>query len=96
MVNLISKNDSEVCQFLSFSEQIDFVMCNPPFFRNESEFMGISDEIRKPSKRHAPNSANPAQMTECVYNDDGEVGFVKRIVDESLTINKQIKLLFAF
>lgn len=74
-----------------YKKPIDFVMCNPPFFRNESEFLGQSSEIRKPSKRPAAKSINTAQLTESVYEQDGEVGFIKRMIDESATLNNRIR-----
>ena len=79
---MLSKIDNE--------ESIDFVMCNPPFFRNESELAGTSDKIRKPLKRPAPHSTNPMQPNESIF-DDGEVGFVKKIIDESKIIEKRIR-----
>lgn len=72
-------------------ESIDFVMCNPPFFRNESELAGTSSNIRNPTKRSAPHSANPVQLSECVFDEHGEVGFVKRIIDESSILKKKIR-----
>lgn len=75
----------------SLGEEIDFVMCNPPFFKNESELAGVTSKIRKPTKRHAPNSANPIQPNESIFDQVGEVGFVKRIVDDSLLLGKKIK-----
>lgn len=75
----------------SGDEDIDFVMCNPPFFKNESELAGVTLKIRKPTKRHAPNSVNPIQPNESIFDENGEVGFVKRIIDDSLSIGKKIK-----
>jgi 23S rRNA (adenine1618-N6)-methyltransferase len=86
LLDLIEKtnNDKQKCT-------IDFVMCNPPFFKNESELIGQSVEIRKPAKRHAPISINTGQLKEAIYEDGGEVGFIKRMIDESFILNKRIK-----
>jgi 23S rRNA A1618 N6-methylase RlmF len=70
---------------------IDFVMCNPPFFTNEQELLGQSAGIRKPEKRHKPNSINTAQIHEAVFTDGGEVGFLKKMVDESFLVSNRIK-----
>jgi 23S rRNA A1618 N6-methylase RlmF len=70
--------------------QYDFMMCNPPFFKNEFENLGISN-IRKPEKRHMPNSANTQKPIESIFTDGGEVGFVKKIITESIKMGKRIK-----
>ena len=72
-------------------KQIDFVMCNPPFFANEKELAGNSSSIRRPEKRSKPKSANTAQMHEAVYEDGGEVGFLKKVIEESFKIGKRVK-----
>lgn len=72
-------------------EVYDFVVCNPPFFKDESENKGMSSVIRKPEKRHGPSSANTQQLHEAVFSDGGEVGFVKRIIDESIQIKTRIR-----
>lgn len=89
LIDLLKRVDSQ--NLSNVNEPIDFVMCNPPFFRSESEFTCTSGKIRKPEKRHAPRSTNPAQLTECVFEQHGEVGFVKRIVDESIILKDRIK-----
>ena len=69
----------------------DFVMCNPPFFSNESEAIGKPEFIRNPNKRHSASSANVAQYHEMIFEHGGEVGFVKKMIDESIIIGKRIK-----
>lgn len=68
----------------------DFLMCNPPFYKNYYEAQGL-ENIRKPDKRHDPNSVNTAQDFECIYDEGGEVEFIKRLVDESIDIGTRIK-----
>lgn len=88
--DLLEKVDREF--FVSKEETlVDFVLCNPPFFKNESDLAGVSDKIRKPSKRHEPNSVNPMLLNESIFDEHGEVGFVKRIIDDSLQLGKNIK-----
>lgn len=72
-------------------EGYDFVVCNPPFFKDESENEGVSSVIRRPEKRPGPNSVNTQQFHEAVFLDGGEVGFVKRIIDESIQIGPRIR-----
>lgn len=88
LVDLLDKIDDDDD---TKTEQIDFVMCNPPFFRDDSELAGVSDKIRKPEKRPAPHSANPVKRTEGVFDEHGEIGFVKRIIDESAILKQRIK-----
>jgi 23S rRNA A1618 N6-methylase RlmF len=66
-------------------------MCNPPFYSNESESIGKSSNIRKPEKRKLPHSINTGCLNESVYENDGEVGFIKKMIDESIKIGKKIK-----
>ena len=73
------------------NERFDFVMCNPPFYENESEATGNSDHIRNREKRPKPHSVNTGRIHESVYSDGGEVGFVKKIIDESLILRDRIK-----
>ncbi len=72
------------------SFQFDFMMCNPPFFQNETENIG-SGNTRKPEKRHMPNSANTQKSFEAIYSEGGEVGFLKKIITESVKIGERIK-----
>jgi len=69
----------------------DFSMCNPPFYSNQAELEGNLENTRKPEKRHLPNSINTAQSHESVYDNGGEVGFVKKMIDESIVFGNRIK-----
>lgn len=75
----------------SDEETCDFLMCNPPFYEDESEAAGFSANIRKPEKRKAPHSVNTGRTHESVYHEGGEVGFVKKIIEESLVLTSKIK-----
>ncbi len=89
ILELLEKND----ELLKTNENIyDFLMCNPPFYSNESDVPpDFSSETRKPNKRHMAKSVNTAQACESVFKEDGEVGFIKKMIDESITIGKRIK-----
>lgn len=84
------ENESSIIEdiFKTNNDQYDFLMCNPPFFSSESELEGVS---RKPEKRPLPKSINTGRLHESVYSDGGEVGFVKKMIDESLIIGPKIK-----
>jgi 23S rRNA (adenine1618-N6)-methyltransferase len=77
--------------FLDENKTYDFTVCNPPFFNDESEAVGRSDKIRNPTKRHKANSKNTAQLDESVYDQGGEVEFIKKMIDESVLIENKIK-----
>ncbi len=84
-------NDTIFGELVNENESYDFVVCNPPFFNDELENKGMSSAIRKPEKRHGPSSANTQRLHEAVYLDGGEVGFVKKIIDESIQIGSKIR-----
>lgn len=91
LLELLKKHDS-VKEMNEANIDFDFMMCNPPFYSNESDVPpDFSSETRKPSKRHLAKSVNTAQICESVFEKDGEVGFVKKIIDESMMIGKRIK-----
>ncbi len=90
LIGLINKIDSDTSSPF-WGNSIDFVMCNPPFFANEQELLGQSTEIRKPEKRHKPQSINTARLHEAVFEDGGEAGFLKRMIDESEQVSTRIK-----
>ena len=91
LLELLEKHDSNK----EVNENVygfDFLMCNPPFYANESDVPPeFSSETRKPNKRHMAKSVNTAHICESVFEKDGEVGFVKKIIDESITTGKRIK-----
>ena len=76
---------------LFHKQQFDFTMCNPPFYSNESELSANSSQIRNPNKRPRAKSVNTARSHESVYEDGGEVAFVKQMIDESVLIGERIK-----
>lgn len=83
--------DTILEDLVSKGQAYDFIMCNPPFFSNETENSGTSSVIRKPMKRPAAKSVNTQKLHESVYDDGGEVGFVKKIIDESILIGDRIR-----
>lgn len=92
-------NDCLICQKIIFSSVIqmdqselfnglidpskhyDFLMCNPPFYTDLPESQGLT-HTRK-ADRPSANSINTAANVESIYDQGGEVEFVKRMIDES-------------
>ncbi|KAI0596792.1 hypothetical protein F4775DRAFT_584680 [Biscogniauxia sp. FL1348] len=66
-------------------DAIDFVMVNPPFYTSEVELQDLARQKLRP-----PNSACTGAPIEMVC-EGGEVGFVKRIIDESLVLRERVQ-----
>ncbi|CCX16689.1 Similar to Putative methyltransferase-like protein C27D7.08c; acc. no. O42662 [Pyronema omphalodes CBS 100304] len=66
-------------------QNIDFIMCNPPFY---GSFAAL--EAATAAKTAPPNSACTGSETEMVY-EGGEVAFVGRILEESLALRTRVK-----
>ncbi len=91
-ISLVLKvEQNKTLSFLEEHKMYDFSVCNPPFFGDETEAAGKSEKIRNPSKRHKANSINTAQLDESVYDQGGEVEFIKKMIDESDSIGNRIR-----
>ncbi|KAI6087733.1 hypothetical protein F4821DRAFT_103611 [Hypoxylon rubiginosum] len=66
-------------------EKLDFTMTNPPFYTSAAELADLAA-----SKRRPPNSACTGAPVEMVCAG-GEVGFVRRIVRESLALHERVQ-----
>lgn len=66
-------------------ETIDFTMVNPPFYTSEAELVNLAGQKSRP-----PNSACTGAPIEMVCAG-GEVGFVQRIIDESLVLRERVQ-----
>ncbi|KAL7629784.1 hypothetical protein AAE478_001307 [Parahypoxylon ruwenzoriense] len=64
---------------------IDFVMVNPPFYTSKAELADLASRKSRP-----PNSACTGAPVEMVCAG-GEVGFVRRIIDESLVLRQRVQ-----
>lgn len=69
--------------------QKTFTICNPPFFTSEKEM--IEGENRT-GKRKRYHSSPIRESLETVFNDGGELGFVTKILDESLQLRNKIDI----
>ncbi|KAI0022477.1 hypothetical protein F4780DRAFT_777542 [Xylariomycetidae sp. FL0641] len=66
-------------------DSIDFVMSNPPFYVSEQELLDLAQRKARP-----PNSACTGAPVEMVCAE-GEVGFVQRMIAESLTLKARVQ-----
>jgi 23S rRNA (adenine1618-N6)-methyltransferase len=66
-------------------DRIDFVMTNPPFYSSESELLELAGQKSQP-----PSSACTGAPNEMVC-DGGEIGFIRRIIDESLSLKDRVQ-----
>ncbi|OTA84482.1 hypothetical protein M434DRAFT_83303 [Hypoxylon sp. CO27-5] len=64
---------------------IDFAMANPPFYTSEAELMDLARQKSRP-----PNTACTGAPIEMVC-DGGEIGFVQRIINESLVLRERVQ-----
>lgn len=71
------------------TKHYDFLMCNPPFYSDTYECQGITN-TRK-SDRSSANSINTAADIESIYDQGGEVEFVKRMINESRTYPTNVR-----
>lgn len=61
-------------------------MCNPPFFTS------IDDMFESAKKKgHSPSSACTGTTTEMIYEKDGEVGFARRMLEESKVLRERVQ-----
>lgn len=63
----------------------DFSMCNPPFFKSED------DGFEKIAKVLPPRNAATGHDSE-LKTEGGEMGFVTRMIEESVDIGDRIKI----
>ena len=67
--------------------EYQFCMCNPPFFGDRLEAAGDNSRT---DRRPLPHSVCTATDDETVA-EGGEVGFVKKMIQESLELKSQIR-----
>lgn len=75
-------------------EELDFVMTNPPFYSSEQDFLNSYKDPGKPNDE-APSAVCVGSKNEMIC-PDGDVGFVTRILDESLRLRERVQWYTAF
>lgn len=66
--------------------KLDFTICNPPFFSDETD---MRQSLRGEGKASKPNATCTGAEVEMVC-PHGDLGFVTRIVEESLTLQDKV------
>jgi 23S rRNA (adenine1618-N6)-methyltransferase len=85
-------------------EEMDFVMTNPPFYASEEEFLASHNDSHATSspslveeRKNEAKPPPPSPSAVCVgapnemICSDGDVGFVSRIVAESLVLRERVQ-----
>ncbi|KXT08978.1 hypothetical protein AC579_4025 [Pseudocercospora musae] len=73
-------------------EQLDFVMTNPPFYSSEQDFL---NSYKKLSGGKAASAVCVGSQNEMIC-PDGDVGFVTRLLEESLKLRERVQWYTAF
>ncbi|CAF1903741.1 unnamed protein product [Rotaria magnacalcarata] len=90
-IHVISMNSSALFDgLIDRTKHYDFLMCNPPFFCDTSEYQGLTNtrNVERPSA----NSINTAADIESIYDQGGEIEFVKRMIDESRLYTSNVRI----
>jgi 23S rRNA (adenine1618-N6)-methyltransferase len=66
------------------AQKLDFTMTNPPFYESEAELLDLAARKSKP-----PNTVCTGAANEMVVQG-GEVGFVLRVIEESLVLRESV------
>ncbi|KAI7912530.1 DUF890 domain protein [Pyricularia oryzae] len=89
-IKLVPRPDPATSPLIPLDElkidAIDFVMTNPPFYESEKELLTLAAQKELP-----PSTACTGAPVEMVHLAGGEVGFVTRILDESLVLRERVR-----
>ncbi|XP_077257692.1 U6 small nuclear RNA (adenine-(43)-N(6))-methyltransferase isoform X1 [Temnothorax americanus] len=86
LIEIITVNSNKIFKDVVQTDRVyDFSMCNPPFF--ESEDNGFEKIVKVLPPRNAPTGNDGELKTE-----GGEVGFVTRMIEESVEVGDRIKI----
>lgn len=75
--------------FQDSPETKTFCLCNPPFFNSQEE---VVNSENRTGKRKLPRSLNSGTQSELIFQEGGELGFVKMILTESLHLKDKIEI----
>lgn len=76
--------------FLTHSEKMTFTMCNPPFYASKDQM--IVGENRTGKRRKLDQLSPMRESSETVFLDGGELGFVTKILQESIELRDKIEI----
>ena len=71
-------------------DYFDLVVCNPPFYKNQYEAANKNKRKVKNLKLEAENSLNFGGQGHELWYKGGEEGFIKKMVEESVTYKNQV------
>lgn len=88
-----TSNDQIFGKVLSMPDigQIDFCMCNPPFYSSIDDFDHSNSKNNRTGKRPAPSNRRSGCKDELIV-DGGECDFVEKIIRESCSVRERIQV----
>lgn len=90
-ITLVSQKDERIFGTLFESSPGDktFCMCNPPFFKSVDDLIG---ENRSGKRKASRTAGSHLQSTVELIVDGGEMGFIRKILSESLELKEKVKI----
>ncbi|XP_058831124.1 U6 small nuclear RNA (adenine-(43)-N(6))-methyltransferase [Topomyia yanbarensis] len=90
-IEIVQQNRNESTVLRDFFEsrsndKFDFCMCNPPFYDDD----GMERQNRTGRRKEASNASSGSR--EELHVEGGEVGFVKKIIEESLELKEHVNI----
>ncbi|XP_011164524.2 U6 small nuclear RNA (adenine-(43)-N(6))-methyltransferase isoform X1 [Solenopsis invicta] len=86
LIEIITVNSEKIFKDVVWEDRTyDFSLCNPPFFESEN------DDFEKVAKALPPRNAPTGNDGELKI-EGGEVGFVTRMIEESVEVKDRIKI----
>lgn len=86
LIEIITVNSDRILKDALRDDGVyDFSMCNPPFFASESD--GLEEVAKVLPPRNAP-TGNDGELRTA----GGEVGFVTRMIEESVEVGERVKI----
>lgn len=79
------KDPKSILRDLPLTGRYHFVMCNPPFYKDQEEI-----ESNRRSKLTVPSSNAQYTSSESIFREGGEVGFVLEMYSQSCNLKDQI------
>ncbi|KAK6203398.1 uncharacterized protein RJT21DRAFT_27000 [Scheffersomyces amazonensis] len=85
-ISLIRGSKDKLIPSVDSDIKVKYLICNPPFYSSKEELLSkeSSKSINKPNELIINED-------ELLYEDNGELGFVKKLIDESIDLSTQYK-----
>lgn len=78
---------------LDMDHTYDFTMCNPPFFRSETE--ADSSSKSRSNSRTLPRNGKTGSLSEVVVQG-GELAFIRQMIQESVEMRNMVKYVSVY